>query len=58
VGETILRDGVLEGAGHVGLSHQVVESLGSIFPGKNLITHTQTLSRPEWCERRKERPIK
>jgi hypothetical protein len=43
VGEALLFDGVPEGGGDVILTHHVCESLRSIFPGKNRVTHPDNL---------------
>jgi hypothetical protein len=34
----------------MGLADQVVESLGPVFPGENLVTHTLNLAKKLACE--------
>ena len=42
-GKAILRDRILECAGDVGLPDDIVERLGSVFAGENLVAHPKTL---------------
>jgi hypothetical protein len=44
VSKAILRDRVFQRARDVRLAHQVVESLGPIFSGENLVTHALNLN--------------
>ncbi len=43
VGQAILLDRILERAGDVGLPDDIVERLGSVFAGENLVAHPKTL---------------
>jgi len=44
VGQPILFDRILKRAGDVGLTDDIVERLGSVFAGENLVAHSQTLA--------------
>jgi hypothetical protein len=44
VGQSILLDRVFERAGNVRLPHDVVERLGPVFAGENLVAHPKTLA--------------
>ena len=44
VGQSILLDRVFERAGDVCLPHDVVERLGPVFAGENLVAHPKTLA--------------
>jgi hypothetical protein len=51
--QPILFDRIFQRAGHMFLANQVIESLRSIFPRKNLVTHARSLSRAG--QRRKQK---
>ena len=50
VSEPVLRDRVFQRARDMGLADQVVESLGPVFPGENLVTHALNLAKKLACE--------
>ena len=50
VSKPVLRDRVFQRARDMGLADQVVESLGPVFPGENLVTHALNLAKKLACE--------
>ena len=57
MGQPILGDRIFQGARDVGLTDQIVKSLGPIFSGKNLVAHTLNLMR-ESNARKQKRIVK
>jgi hypothetical protein len=48
--QPVLRDRVSQRARDMVLPDQIIESLGPVFPGENLVTHALNLAKKLACE--------